>query len=80
MNSFSYKVIGLFLLSSGFIYSLERISSLISTSIIKAGFFSGQMTGEVPQVTTANFLDNLFVPLLFFISLVLLILGFKKVK
>ncbi|MCR8656956.1 hypothetical protein [Paenibacillus endoradicis] len=79
MNSIYYKVLGLvFLLSSGFIYSLERISSSISTSLVKAGFSAGQMTGAVPEVATAGFFDNLFVPLFFLIGLVSLGYGFKK--
>ncbi|MEK3886441.1 hypothetical protein [Bacillus sp. FSL K6-3431] len=79
MNSFSYKILGfIFLLASGLIYALEDLSSVLSTSIIQAGFFSGQMSGSVPEVEKAHLFDNLFVPLFFLISLVLLVYGFKK--
>ncbi|MCM3632888.1 hypothetical protein [Paenibacillus camelliae] len=81
MKSNSYKIIGaVFLLLSGIIYSLERVSTLISTSMIRAGFFSGRMTGEVPSVETANFFDNLFAPLFLLIGLVSIIYGFKREK
>jgi len=81
VKSNSYKIIGaVFLLSSGIIYSLERFSTVISTSLIRAGFFSGGKTGEVPSVQTANFFDNLFAPLFFLIGLVSIIYGFKREK
>ena len=63
MKSNNYKVIGFIsLVTSGIIYTLERFVTAMSTSIVQAGFFSGQMTGGVPGVETANFFDNFFVP------------------
>ncbi|MCF6137709.1 hypothetical protein [Pseudalkalibacillus berkeleyi] len=74
-----YKITGLLLaIMSGLIYTLERGVSLISSSLIKAGFFSGRMTGEVPEVEASGFFSNLFVPLFFFTGLALIIYSIKK--
>ena len=74
-----YKVTGIvFLIMSGLMYTLERGFSLISTSIVKAGFYAGTMTGEIPNVEASGFLTNLFVPLFLIIGAVLVIYDFKK--
>jgi len=79
VKSNTYKIIGFVcLVSSGFIYSLERITSTLSTSMIIAGYYSGQMTREIPEVISANFSDNFFVPLFFFLGLASLIYGLIK--
>jgi hypothetical protein len=53
-----YKVTGIvFVAMAGFIYTLERGFSLLSTSIVQAGFFSGQMTRGVPDVETNGFFN-----------------------
>ncbi|MGD6993125.1 hypothetical protein [Sutcliffiella horikoshii] len=74
-----YKTIGfVFIVMSGIIYTLERGFSLISTSLIKAGFFSGTMSGAVPEVEASGFFNNLFVPLFLLIGVALVIHGIKK--
>lgn len=81
MNSFSPKVMGfIFLLASGLIYTLERIFTAFSTSTIQAGFFAGQMTGQVPEVEEAGLFDNYFVPFFLLIGLCLLVYGITKRK
>jgi hypothetical protein len=78
-NMNSYKVLGfVFLIVSGLIYTFERISSVLSTSLIKASFYAGKMTGEIPEVKYGNLFDNFFVPLFFLLSVILLVYGFKK--
>lgn len=67
-----------FIIVSGFIYTLERGFSLLSTSVVKTGFFSGQITSGVPDVETSGFLVNLFVPTFIVLEIVLLIYGFSK--
>ena len=75
----SYKVTGIvFIITAGFIYTLERGFSLLSTSMVKAGFFSGEMTGGVPDVETSGFFDNLFVPAFLIFGIIFLIYGFSK--
>lgn len=74
-----YKVTGIILIiMSGLIYTLERGFSLVSTSIVKAGFYSGTMTGGVPEVEASGFFNNWFVPLFLVVGLALVIYDFKK--
>ncbi|QDQ02375.1 hypothetical protein FOH38_18900 [Lysinibacillus fusiformis] len=74
-----YKVLGVVLIIiSGLIYSLERGFSMLSTSMIRAGFFSGGMTGEVPEVEVNTFFSNFYVPLFLIVGLMLVIYGFLK--
>jgi len=74
-----YKVSGILLIiMSGFLYTLERGFSVLSTSIVRAGFYSGTMTGEVPGIEVNGFLDNLFVPLFLITGVLLVIYGFIK--
>ena len=74
-----YKTTGfVFIVMSGLIYTLERGFSLISSSIIQAGFFAGKMTGENPGIEVSGFFNNFFVPLFFIIGVTLIIYGVKK--
>ena len=74
-----YKITGIvFIAMAGFIYTLERGFSLLSTSIIRAGFYSGQISGEVPGVETNGFFVNLFVPVFLILGIIFLIYGFSK--
>lgn len=73
------KIIGVVLLiMSGLIYTLERGYTMLSTSIVKAGFFAGGMTGEIPDLKISTFSDNLFVPLFFILGISILIYSFFK--
>ena len=75
----SCKVTGIvFIIVAGCIHTLERGFSLLSTSVVKAGFFSGQMTGGIPDVENSGFFDNLFVPVFLILGIVFLIYGFSK--
>jgi hypothetical protein len=51
---------------------------MLSSSIIRAGFFSGGMNGEVPEVAINGFFSNFYVPLFFTIGFILVIYGFMK--
>ncbi|MGD6834542.1 hypothetical protein ACQCT5_20495 [Sutcliffiella halmapala] len=74
-----YKTTGIvFIVMSGLMYTLERGFSLISTSIIKAGFFSGTNTGKIPGVEASGFSSNLYVPLFLIIGVSIVIYGIKK--
>lgn len=68
----------IFIMMAGFLYTLERCFSLLSTSLVKAGFFSGQMTGEVPQVEFSGFFSNIFVTVFLITGVILIILGYMK--
>jgi hypothetical protein len=74
-----YKISGsVFIIMSGLIYTLERGFSLLSTIMVRAGFDSGGMTGEVPRVEVNGFLDNILAPLFLILGLSLVIYGFKR--
>lgn len=73
------KVVGVVLLvMSGLIYTLERGFTMLSTSIAQAGFFAGQMSGEVPDIKMSSFIDNLFVPLFFVLGIITLVYSYLK--
>ncbi len=74
-----YRITGFVLvIMSGLIYTLERGFSLISSSLIKAGFLSGRMTGAIPEVEASGFFSNLFVPFFLFSGVALIIYGIKN--
>ncbi|MGN7408650.1 hypothetical protein [Sporosarcina sp. SAFN-010] len=52
---------------------------MLSTSVIQAGFFSGQMNGEVPDIEVNGFFANLFVPVFLILGIIFLIYGFSKI-
>jgi|GEM_PF-1000407 len=75
----TYLILGsVFVLSSGFIYTLERGFSMLSTGVVKSGFFSGNMSGAVPEIEANGFFDNAFAPLFLSIGILLFICGFLK--
>lgn len=74
-----YRISGIILIiMSGLIYTLERGFSLLSTSLVRAGFYSGSMTGEIPEVEASGFFENGFVPFFLVLGLAFLIYGFQK--
>ena len=74
-----YKIVGIVLIMmSGVIYTLGRGFSMVSTSIVKAGFEAGRMSGVVPDVTTNGFFSNWFVPLFFVLGVLSLLYGFNR--
>ncbi|KQL52671.1 hypothetical protein AN964_03445 [Heyndrickxia shackletonii] len=75
----TYKVLGaIFILVSGFMYSIERAVTMLSTNVVIAGFYAGKITGEVPKVEVASVFSNLFVPIFFVLGIILIIYGFRK--
>ncbi|NEU29237.1 hypothetical protein GN156_00365 [bacterium LRH843] len=75
----SVKVLGVvFIMVSAFIHTIERAFSMVSSSIVLSGFFSGNNTGEVPQIEVNGFFGNFYVPLFLVMGIVLLIYGFIK--
>ena len=75
------KVMGfVFILMSGFIYTLEKGFNLLATSTVKGGFMAGENTGEVPEIETIGYFDNLFVPVFMVLGIILLIYSFRKKK
>ncbi|MBG9693668.1 hypothetical protein ACE1MS_09480 [Lysinibacillus sp. fkY74-1] len=73
------RIIGVaFLIMAGLIYTIERGFTMLSTSIVQAGFFAGKMSGEVPDIKISSFTDNLFVPLFFVLGIITLVYSFLK--
>lgn len=73
------RIIGVaFLIMAGLIYTIERGFTMLSTSIVQAGFFAGNMSGEVPDIKMSSFTDNLFVPLFFVLGIITLVYSFLK--
>jgi hypothetical protein len=66
----------LFLIFSGLIYTIERATLYIGTSLVIAGFHAGSRTGEVPQPEFPSFADNIFVPIFTIIGIAFFYLGF----
>lgn len=76
-NNF-YKILGTILMViSGLIYSLERITARISSSIIEAGHASNGLSAEI-RTDYPGFFDNFFVWFFLFIGFLLLAYGFPK--
>ncbi|MGM0884048.1 MAG: hypothetical protein ACQEXQ_23805 [Bacillota bacterium] len=76
-NNF-YKILGTILMViSGLIYSLERITARISSSIIEAGHASYGRSAEI-GTDYPGFFDNFFVWFFLFIGFLLLAYGFPK--
>jgi hypothetical protein len=75
----SYEILGtIFILMSGFIYTIERGFSILSSSLVRAGFLSGRWGGEVPRVEISGFFTNVYVPLFLMVGLALVFYGFMK--
>jgi len=73
-----YRKLGtVFMAISGLIYSFERITARISSSIIEAGHASNGHNIEI-KPDYPGFFDNFFVWFFLFIGFVLLAYGFPK--
>jgi hypothetical protein len=79
-NNF-YKVLGaIFMITSGLIYTAERIIEKLSVALVTAGFAShGTSNYDFLRNTHYNsFFDNFFVWFFFFLGFLLLAYGFPK--
>lgn len=79
MNSNNLRTLGVILvIAAGLIYAIERVGHLIADSIVSAGFMAGRITGATPQVSSASFWDNGFVPLLAIGGILMIAYSFAK--
>ena len=67
-----------FILVGGFIYSIERAASMLSSSMILAGFYAGNMTGETPVIIEGSLFSNPFAIIFLCIGIGLVVYGFRK--
>jgi len=75
------RILGfVFILAGGIIYSMERAVSILSTSMIRAGFFAGSMSGEVPAVEASGLFSNPFAPIFLCLGIGLILYSFIKNK
>jgi len=78
-NNF-YKILGaILMITSGLIYTSERIIEKLSVALVSAGFSShGTYTDFHGDIHYNGFFDNFFVWFFFFLGLLLLAYGLLK--
>ncbi len=82
MGNDLYRKLGAsFLISAGVIYAIERVGSLIARSYEIAALYEANMFEVLPETRIIGFFDNIFVPILTFLGMMLFVYGFpKKIK
>lgn len=77
-NDFYRKLGAAFIISAGVIYTFERVGSLLARSREIVAMYEVKMYDAIPKTHIAGFFDNIFVPVLTFIGLILFVYGFPK--
>lgn len=77
-NDFYRKLGASFLISAGVIYAIERVGSLIARSHEIAALYEANMFNALPEIHITSFFDNIFVPILAFLGMILFVYGFPK--
>ncbi|MBP1153729.1 MULTISPECIES: hypothetical protein [unclassified Paenibacillus] len=78
MGNNVYKVSGMiFMITSGILYTAERIVEKLSAAMVAAGYASGGI-GTDRTVNYSHFFENFFVWFFLFIGFILLAYGFPK--
>ncbi|RED57184.1 hypothetical protein [Cohnella lupini] len=73
-----YRKLGAaFLIAAGIIYAIERVGSIIAQSNERAAMYAANINAS-PEIHVASFFDNVFVPALTFIGVLLLVYGFPR--
>ncbi|WP_438495185.1 hypothetical protein [Paenibacillus sp. IHBB 3054] len=82
MGNDLYRKLGAsFLISAGVIYAIERVGPLIARSQEIAVLYEADMFDALPETHITGFFDNIFVPILTFLGMILFVYGFpKKIK
>jgi hypothetical protein len=82
MGNDLYRKLGAsFLISAGVIYAIERVGSLIARSHETVALYEANMFETLPETHITGFFDNIFVPILTFLGMILFVYGFpKKIK
>ena len=79
-NNF-YKILGaIFMITSGLIYTVERIIEKLSVALVTAGFASSgtNYTDFLRNTRYNGFFENFFVWFFFFLGFLLLAYGFPR--
>jgi|GEM_PF-1847549 hypothetical protein len=81
MGNDLYRKLGAaFLISAGIIYAIERVGSLLARSQEIIAMYEVGMFDVPPKTQVAGFFDNIFVPILAFVGIILFVYGFPKHK
>lgn len=81
MGNDLYRKLGAsFLISAGVIYAIERVGSLMALSREIVAMYEVNMFDAIPRTEIAGFFDNIFVPILTFLGILLFVYGFPKKK
>lgn len=79
MGNDLYRKLGAaFLISAGVIYAIERVGSLIARIQEIAVLYEAKMFDALPKTHITGFFDNIFVPILTFLGMILFVYGFPK--
>ena len=78
MNTKDFRKLGVFLLiTAGVIFAFERVGSMIAQSKEIAAMYEIRMSGS-PAIQITGFWDNVFVPILTFLGVILLGISFVR--
>lgn len=77
-NNLYRKLGAAFLIAAGLIYTIERVGALIARSHEISAIYEAHMLDIQPKTHIAGFFDNLFVPILTLIGVILFVYGFPK--
>ena len=79
MGNDLYRNLGAsFLISAGVIYAIERVGSLIARSHEIAAMYEAKIFDSIPKTHIAGYFDNIFVPILTFLGILLFVYGFPR--
>ena len=77
-NNLYRKLGAAFLIAAGLIYTIERVGTLIARIHETSALYQAQMYDVQPKTHVAGFFDNIFVPILSLIGVILFVYGFPK--
>ncbi|MEK3880127.1 hypothetical protein [Paenibacillus sp. FSL M7-0420] len=79
MGNDLYRKLGAaFLITAALIYTIERVGTLIARNYEISALYQAQMYDAQPKTPIAGFFDNIFVPILTLIGVILFVYGFPK--
>ncbi|MBP2114223.1 hypothetical protein [Paenibacillus silagei] len=79
MGNDLYRKLGAaFLITAALIYTIECVGTLIARSHEFSALYEANLLSFQPKTHIAGFFDNLFVPILTLIGVILFVYGFPK--
>ncbi|MEK3900786.1 MULTISPECIES: hypothetical protein [unclassified Paenibacillus] len=77
-NNLYRKLGAAFLIAAGLIYTIERVGTMIARSHEYSALYEANLLNFQPETPIAGFFDNIFVPVLTLIGVILFVYGFPK--